>query len=92
MSIAQPPTAKFGPTVAPTAGASSARIGCETPFVTVCTTQNGLPNVPDNDFTVVDGPADIPVPRDGDGIWIHPVEGRLHVHAAVPNGELNLER
>jgi len=51
-----------------------------------------LPNVPDNDFTVVDGPADIPVPRDGDGIWIHPVEGRLHVHAAVPNGELNLER
>src|ERR1035437_309810 len=25
-------------------------------------------------------PADIPVPRYGDGVWIHPVDGRLHVH------------
>jgi hypothetical protein len=51
-----------------------------------------LPNVPDENFVVVDKPADIPVPREGDGIWIHPVDGRLHIHAGVPNGELNLER
>jgi CDP-diacylglycerol pyrophosphatase len=51
-----------------------------------------LPNVADDHFVAVDQPADIPVPRDGDGVWIHPVDGRLHVHAEVPNGELNLER
>src|SRR5665647_2012325 len=51
-----------------------------------------LPNLADDHFAVVDQPADIPVPRDGDGVWIHPVDGRLHVHAEVPNGELNLER
>ena len=51
-----------------------------------------LPNLADEHFTVVDRPADIPVPHDGDGIWIHPVDGRLHVHAEVPNGELNLEK
>jgi hypothetical protein len=51
-----------------------------------------LPNLPDDNFIVVDGPANIPVPRDGDGVWIHPVDGGLHVHAAVPNGELNLEK
>jgi hypothetical protein len=51
-----------------------------------------LPNLPDEHFVVVDQPSEIPVPRDGDGVWIHPVDGRLHVHAEVPNGELNLER
>ena len=51
-----------------------------------------LPNLPDNDFVVVDGPADIPVPHQGDGVWIHPVDGHLHVHTEVPNGELNLEK
>lgn len=51
-----------------------------------------LPNVPEGDFVVVDRPAEIPVPKDGDGIWIHTAEGRLHVHSGVPNGELNLER
>lgn len=51
-----------------------------------------LPNLPDEQFTVVDQPADIPVPNDGDGIWIHSAGARLHVHAGVTNGELNLER
>jgi CDP-diacylglycerol pyrophosphatase len=51
-----------------------------------------LPNPPEDQFVVVDGPAAIPVPREGDGVWIHSVDGRLHVHTAVPNGELNLER
>lgn len=51
-----------------------------------------LPSLADTEFVVVDQPADIPVPRDGDGVWIHPVDGRLHVHAEVPTGELNLER
>jgi hypothetical protein len=29
---------------------------------------------------IVDGPADIPVPTDGTGLWVHPVDGKLHVH------------
>ena len=29
---------------------------------------------------MVDGPAAIPVPRDGSGLWIHPQNGKLHVH------------
>lgn len=29
---------------------------------------------------VVNGPAEIPVPADRTGIWIHPVKGKLHVH------------
>lgn len=32
------------------------------------------------DFVLVNGPADIPVPRDGSGLLIHPVSGKLHVH------------
>jgi diadenosine tetraphosphate (Ap4A) HIT family hydrolase len=32
------------------------------------------------DFVLVNGPADIPVPQNGGGIWIHPVGGKLHVH------------
>ena len=44
-----------------------------------------LPDVePDADsgviMVVVDGPAAIPVPPDGGGMWIHPVNGKLHVH------------
>jgi len=33
-------------------------------------------------MVVVDGPAAIPVPPDGGGMWIHPVNGKLHVHFA----------
>lgn len=29
---------------------------------------------------VVDGPAQIPVPEDGSGLWIHPFGRKLHVH------------
>ncbi|MDW8353735.1 MAG: hypothetical protein RMK57_04310 [Bryobacterales bacterium] len=32
-----------------------------------------------DNFIVVDGPDEIPVP-DGDGLWVHPVNGKLHVH------------
>ena len=31
-------------------------------------------------FTVVDGPSQIPVPRDGAGLWVHQHGGKLHVH------------
>lgn len=31
-------------------------------------------------LVVVKGPADIPVPTDGTGIWVHPANGKLHVH------------
>jgi diadenosine tetraphosphate (Ap4A) HIT family hydrolase len=43
-------------------------------------------------FTVVDGPAEIPLPRDGDGLWVHPAGGKLHVHTGDPAPELLLER
>jgi hypothetical protein len=32
------------------------------------------------EFVVVDGPGDIPIPKEDGGIWVHPVAGRLHVH------------
>ena len=32
-------------------------------------------------FVTVKGPAQIPVPNDGTGLWVHPIEGgKLHVH------------
>ena len=39
-----------------------------------------LPDVETETFTVADGPASIPLPPDGGGAWIHPVNGKLHVH------------
>jgi len=48
--------------------------------------------VENDSFTVVDGPADIPLPREGDGLWVHPVNGKLHVHTGDPAPELLLER
>ena len=41
-----------------------------------------LPDVENDDFVVADGPASVPVPPDGGGMWIHPVDGKLHVHFA----------
>jgi len=38
-------------------------------------------------FVEVDGPARIPLPAAGEGIWIHPQGGKLHVHT----GELLAE-
>jgi hypothetical protein len=43
-------------------------------------------------FGVVDGPAEIPLPRTGDGLWVHPAAGKLHVHGGDPAPELLLER
>jgi hypothetical protein len=39
-----------------------------------------LDEVETRNFVVVDGPADIPIPRDGSGFWIHPEGNKLHVH------------
>ncbi len=41
-----------------------------------------LDDVETPDFTVVDSPADIPVPPAGSavGIWVHPAAGKYHVH------------
>jgi len=44
----------------------------------------------DDHFVVVDGPADIPLPRDGEGLWIHPVGGKLHAHFGESAAELRL--
>lgn len=44
------------------------------------------------DFVLADGPADIPVPENGGGIWIHPFGGKLHVHLAEDAPELLLMR
>jgi CDP-diacylglycerol pyrophosphatase len=39
-----------------------------------------LDDVETQNFVEVDGPADIPIARDGSGFWIHPNGSRLHVH------------
>jgi diadenosine tetraphosphate (Ap4A) HIT family hydrolase len=44
------------------------------------------------DFLLVDGPADIPVPKNGSGMLIHPVNGKLHVHLGEDAPETLLER
>jgi len=41
-----------------------------------------LDGVENPTFEEVDGPAGIPVPKDGAGFWIHPVGDKLHVHSA----------
>ena len=41
---------------------------------------------------VVDGPAAIPVPKDGSGLWIHPQGKRLHVHLGEQKTETVLLR
>jgi diadenosine tetraphosphate (Ap4A) HIT family hydrolase len=38
-----------------------------------------LPGVEFGDFVVVNSPAEIVVPP-GEGVWVHPVDGKLHVH------------
>ncbi len=38
-----------------------------------------LPGIETSQFIVVDGPDRIPAP-DVDGFWIHPQDGKLHVH------------
>ncbi len=43
-------------------------------------------------FVVVAGPGEIPVPENGAGLWVHPVNGKLHVHAGEQVTEFNLMR
>ena len=47
--------------------------------------------VEDHQFVTVDGPADIPARRPGDGLWVHPAGSKLHVHSGDPAPELLLE-
>jgi hypothetical protein len=44
------------------------------------------------DFTVLDSAADIVVPKDGSGFWIHAVNGKIHEHAGEQVNEFVLER
>jgi hypothetical protein len=40
-----------------------------------------LQGIETENFVVVAGPAEIPVPKDGTGLWVHPADGgKLHVH------------
>lgn len=50
-----------------------------------------LPGVEAGDFVVVNSPAEIPVPKT-EAIWIHPVEGKLHVHTGEQIAETVLLR
>jgi diadenosine tetraphosphate (Ap4A) HIT family hydrolase len=51
-----------------------------------------LPDQEGGRFAVVAGPADIPAPTDGTGIWVHPVAGKLHVHLGEQVNEFVLMR
>jgi diadenosine tetraphosphate (Ap4A) HIT family hydrolase len=51
-----------------------------------------LDNAETPNFVVVDGPADIPIPTDGTGFWVHPVGGKLHVHSGEQATEFVLMR
>lgn len=43
-------------------------------------------------FVLVDGPAAIPVVRDGSGLWVHPAGNKLHAHMREVAPELVLQR
>ena len=45
----------------------------------------------DGRFVLADGPAQIPLPRESDGLWVHPAEGKLHVHYGNDAPELLLQ-
>jgi diadenosine tetraphosphate (Ap4A) HIT family hydrolase len=51
-----------------------------------------LEGVENPTFEEVDGPAGIPVPKDGSGFWIHPVADKLHVHSGEQVTEFFLMR
>lgn len=50
------------------------------------------PDAQKDGFVVVSSPAEIPVPSDGSGLWIHPVGNKLYVHAGEQVTEFNLMR
>lgn len=43
-------------------------------------------------FVVVNGPAQIPVPENEKGLWVHPQGRKLHVHLGEQNAETALLR
>jgi len=51
-----------------------------------------LDGVEIDNFVVVSGPSEIPVPRDGTGLWIHPQGDKLHVHLGEQIAETVLLR
>jgi CDP-diacylglycerol pyrophosphatase len=51
-----------------------------------------LPGMENDHFVTVDGAAEIPAPTNGTGLWVHPVNGKLHVHAGAQVNEFVLMR
>ena len=51
-----------------------------------------LRGVESGTVVVVNGPAQIPAPRDGTGLWIHPYGRKLHVHVGEQVAETVLLR
>jgi hypothetical protein len=51
-----------------------------------------LPDQESGQFVVVDGPANIPAPTGGTGLWVHPVGSSLHVHLGQQVNETVLMR
>ena len=49
-------------------------------------------NAEDDQFTTVASPADIPLPREGDGLWVHAAGAAFHAHWGNGSPELLLER
>ncbi len=50
------------------------------------------PEAQKDGFVEVSGPAEIPVPANGAGLWVHPVGSKLYVHAGAQVTEFNLVR
>jgi diadenosine tetraphosphate (Ap4A) HIT family hydrolase len=51
-----------------------------------------LPGVEAGEFVVVNRAAEIPAPVNGEALWVHPVDGKLHVHRGEQIAETVLLR
>jgi CDP-diacylglycerol pyrophosphatase len=51
-----------------------------------------LPGQETGNFKVVNDASEIPAPTDGTGLWVHPVDGKLHVHLGQQVNEAVLMR
>ncbi len=51
-----------------------------------------LDNVETGNFAIVTSAAEIPLPANNTGLWVHPVLGKLHVHTGEQITESNLLR
>jgi hypothetical protein len=51
-----------------------------------------LKGIETGNFIVVNGPEEIPAPKDGEGFWIHPQGKKLHVHLGEQTCETVLLR